>query len=167
VKKISRLRNTTLLYLIQESQGKTVKICLAMKKRGFGKGSWNGTGGKVEKNETIRKTAQREAWEEIGVKAQKMEKVAELSFFFPHHPAWNQKVYVYFCSKWKGEPKESQEMKPKWFSSNKLPFKKMWPDDIFWMPLVLKGEFVKATFTFGRKNRIEKKEIRAIIKRKK
>jgi hypothetical protein len=37
-------KQATLLFLIKDQ-----KILLAMKKRGFGKGRWNGVGGKPEK----------------------------------------------------------------------------------------------------------------------
>lgn len=35
------------------------KLLLGMKKRGFGKGRWNGFGGKVQENETILDAAKR------------------------------------------------------------------------------------------------------------
>jgi 8-oxo-dGTP pyrophosphatase MutT (NUDIX family) len=35
------------------------KILLGLKKRGFGEGKWNGFGGKVHVNETIRQAAVR------------------------------------------------------------------------------------------------------------
>ena len=61
------LRNSTLVFLIKKNNGSITDICLAMKKRGFGKGRWNGVGGKVEAGETIEAAAMREAREEIGV----------------------------------------------------------------------------------------------------
>lgn len=41
------MRLATLCYLLKDDQ-----VLLAMKKRGFGEGKWNGPGGKVEKGET-------------------------------------------------------------------------------------------------------------------
>lgn len=38
---------------------KTNAILLGLKKRGFGKGKWNGFGGKVEENETVAEGAVR------------------------------------------------------------------------------------------------------------
>ena len=39
----------------------------------------------------------------------------------------------------KGEPKETEEMAPKWFPANlqTLPFGSMWPDDVYWFPALL------------------------------
>ena len=42
-------------------------VCLAMKKRGFGKGMWNGAGGKPEVGESIEMAARREVEEEFDV----------------------------------------------------------------------------------------------------
>ncbi len=58
------MKHTTLLFLLKDNH-----ILLAMKKRGFGAGRWNGVGGKIEAGETIVQAAVRECFEEIGVRA--------------------------------------------------------------------------------------------------
>jgi len=146
--KIYKKRLATLMFLVVKNKRRIEKICLAMKKRGFGKNRWNGAGGKVGK-ETIKQAAYRETAEEIGVKIKKSYKVAILNFKFPHQPAWDQAVHVYFSDQWDGHPTESEEMKPRWFQIKKIPYRKMWPDDIYWLPLVLKGIKVKGSFVFG------------------
>lgn len=143
------LRDSTLVFLTKRDEGKIVQVCLAMKKRGFGQGRWNGVGGKVDAGETVEDAAKREAREEIAVDINVMTKVAELTFRFPHNPAWDQLVHVYIAESWTGEPAESEEMAPDWFSPDNLPYASMWPDDIFWLPKVLNGERVKASFSFG------------------
>ena len=45
-------------------------------------------------------------------------------------------------------------MAPQWFVKLELPFKKMWPDDPLWLPLVLTGKSVEAEFIFGDNNEI-------------
>ncbi|MFA6919139.1 MAG: 8-oxo-dGTP diphosphatase, partial [Patescibacteria group bacterium] len=157
-----KLRDSTLVFLIKKSQEKVTEICLAMKKRGFGMNRWNGVGGKVEKDETMDSAAEREAQEEIGVEIKQTNKVAELSFYFPHNPTWNQKVHVYFSEVWGGEPEESEEMKPQWFKAENLPFEHMWPDDEFWVPEVLSGKLVKATFVFGEGDVIQSKNVKIV-----
>ena len=52
----------TLVYLFKEN-----RILLAMKKRGFGEGKWNGPGGKILGHETPKEAAIREVMEEIGI----------------------------------------------------------------------------------------------------
>ena len=156
------LRDATLLFLIKKIDGEISDICLAMKKRGFGMGRWNGSGGKVEEGETVRDAALRETKEEIGVEPKNLQKVAEVSFYFPHKPAWDQKVHIYFCDEWNGEPTESEEMRPQWFSVSSLPFDTMWPDDRFWVPEVLAGKLVRGMFVFGEGDIIQEKNIEVV-----
>lgn len=52
------------------------------------------------------------------------------------------------CNKWEGKPSETQEMKPKWFNRDKIPYKKMWEDDSYWLPEVLKGRKIKGSFIY-------------------
>ncbi len=138
------LRQTTLLFLTKDDE-----ILLAMKKRGFGAERWNGVGGKPDQNETIEQAAIRECNEEINVTPLALKQVATLDFYFPPTKAiWNQQVIVYFCTDWRGNPTETEEMNPAWFKVSDIPYAKMWPDDKFWLPEVLKGNFVTATFRF-------------------
>jgi 8-oxo-dGTP pyrophosphatase MutT (NUDIX family) len=162
---MTKLRDVTLVFLIKKSGGEITDICLAMKKRGFGVGRWNGVGGKVDKaGETILEAAVRETREEIGVDIEisKLNKIAELSFNFPHNEAWNQMVHVYFVEEWLGAPTESEEMNPKWFSVKEIPYSEMWPDDIYWLPQVLSGNLIKASFQFDEKDIILNKEINVV-----
>jgi ADP-ribose pyrophosphatase YjhB (NUDIX family) len=138
------LRQVTLCFLTKGDE-----ILLAMKKRGFGEGRWNGTGGKPQGEETIEETAVRETNEEIGVKTKDLKQVATLNFYFPHNSNWNQQVIVYLSENWEGEPSETEEMFPQWYKKDNLPFNSMWADDIFWLPLVLEGKKLKAEFIFG------------------
>jgi 8-oxo-dGTP diphosphatase len=130
----------TLLFLQREDE-----ILLAMKKRRFGAGKWNGTGGKVEPGETFQQAAIRECEEEIGVTPHILQKVGELHFF--DLPDVEHYAHVYTASEWEGVPQESEEMAPRWFKVNEIPFDMMWPDDIYWMPLMLAGKQFKGTFT--------------------
>ena len=143
------MQQTTLCFLVKEDNNEK-ELLLAMKKRGFGENRWNGVGGKFdpEKDKDISNTAIREMKEEIGVTPEEIKKVAILSFYFPYKKDWSQDVHVFFAKNWRGEPKETEEMKPKWFKIKEIPFDKMWPDDKYWLPRVLKGERIKAEFVF-------------------
>jgi 8-oxo-dGTP pyrophosphatase MutT (NUDIX family) len=147
-------KQATILFLIDTSDTTAMKVCLAMKKRGFGKGRWNGTGGKVEPGESIRNAVKREALEEIGITPSHMKKAAELTFLFENNPDWNQIVHVYIACLWKGIPTESEEMNPQWFDVKDIPYDQMWEDDIIWLPAVLENKFIKAEFTFGPNDKI-------------
>ena len=155
------MQNTTLLFLVKKdpSSGRVSEVCLAMKKRGFGVGRWNGTGGKLLEGESIEQAVIRETGEEIGVAPRVMEKAALLSFSFPEKPEWNQLTHVFVCTEWEGEPSESEEMRPEWFAAEQLPFESMWPDDPLWLPLVLDGKMVKGTFSFSNDGAVLEHEV--------
>lgn len=140
----------TLLLLLRDDQ-----ILLAMKKRGFGKDRWNGVGGKVDPGETIEQALIRETQEEIGVTPKSFDKVAVHDFAFPGGEL-DMQVHAYVCDEWAGEPKETEEMAPKWFDISAIPYDQMWQDDRIWLPLVLKGVKLKCQFTFDTQDRMQK-----------
>jgi 8-oxo-dGTP pyrophosphatase MutT (NUDIX family) len=126
------------------------KILLGMKKRGFGVGKYNGFGGKPLPGETIEAAALREFQEESELRAEleNLKKVAEMDFFFPHQPEFDQTMHAFLVEKWDGEPRETEEMAFEWFDLNKIPYDKMWDDDKYWLPKVLDGKILKAKFVF-------------------
>ena len=137
-------------------------ILLGMKKRGFGAGRWNGFGGKVE-IETIEENIKRETREECGIEIQNMEQVGLMDFEFEGNPEFIQ-VHVFKINKFTGEPEESEEMKPQWFHVDEIPFNKMWPDDTFWIPILLQGKKFKGKFIFNRSNSILEKDLQEVEK---
>ena len=139
-------KNCTLLFLIKDNQ-----ILLAMKKRGFGSGRYNGVGGKIEPNETIEQAMIRECQEEINVTPTHYWKVAEHDFRQDDGTSpWRMYVHAYFCDAWEGEPMETEEMAPEWFDRTNIPYDKMWQDDAHWLPQVLEGQKLFGYFTFDR-----------------
>ncbi len=159
--KFPAMRPTTLCLLLKEGE-----VLLAMKKRRFGAGRWNGVGGKLEPGESLEAAALRETEEEIGVKIPpgKLEKVGVLKFFWPEDKKdWEQEVHIFTAREWDGEPVESEEMKPQWFKHENIPFSEMWPDDSHWLPLVLEGKKIEGEFYFSDEgNTFEKLEMREI-----
>ena len=155
------MKQATLCFLIKENKGKIYEICLALKKRGFGVGRWNGVGGKIE-DEGIEQALVREAREEINVVPKDFYKVAELEFYFPHNKEWDQLVHVYFAKGWRGQPKESEEMKPEWFKAESLPYHSMWLSDIHWLPEVLNRNLIKARFVFKPGDIVKEKQVEVI-----
>lgn len=113
------------------------EVLLGMKKRGFGMGRWNGFGGKVEAGETIEEGAKREMQEECGVVIETMEKVGIHEFEFEKKPARNAssndvggrgeilEVHVFRVDTWSGEPMETEEMRPEWFTIDAIPYDEM------------------------------------------
>lgn len=132
----------TLVFLRRENE-----ILLTMKKRGFGKGKWNGPGGKVE-GETIEDGAKREVKEEINVDIIDMDKVAYLTFYDSGEKLWS--VHVYICWNFEGIPIEGEEVNPSWFSIDEIPYDKMWEDDQYWLPKILNKEKITGNFYFSK-----------------
>lgn len=130
------------------------KILLGLKKRGFGIGRWNGFGGKVQSSETIDECVKREVFEEAGVEIKNPTKVGIIEFAFQNNQEILE-VHIYRAEKFSGEPAESDEMAPKWFRMDEIPFEKMWPDDKFWLPLLLGGKRFKGKFLFDRPSSAE------------
>lgn len=139
-------KTCTLLFLKRNDE-----ILLAMKKRGFGAGRYNGVGGKIELGETIEQVLLRETREEIGVVPMHYWPVAEHDFVKNHDTdPFHMYVHVYFCDEWQGEPVETDEMAPEWFKAIDIPYDTMWSDDELWLPQVLAGNKVVGTFTFDK-----------------
>ncbi len=125
----------TLAYLVKENI-----VCLAMKKRGFGEGNWNGYGRKVEEGESIEVATIREIKKESDVQVfeHDLEKVVLADFHF--EDGRHLRVHTFFVRTWKGNPLETDEMSPSWFTFDQIPYDKMWADDEYWFPRALKGE---------------------------
>lgn len=140
---MSETRATTICFLIRPGE-----ILLAMKKRGFGVGKWNGCGGKVEAGESIVACAARELSEEIKVTVSEHDlcKVAELTFHLPQETILS---HVFTAEHWAGTPTETEEMSPRWFKFSEIPYAKMWADDELWLPRVFAGEKISGEFWFG------------------
>ncbi|MCL5094052.1 MAG: 8-oxo-dGTP diphosphatase [Patescibacteria group bacterium] len=114
------------------------EVILAMKKRGFGEGRWNGYGGKPEPEEEIEAAAKRELFEESGVTAMEIKKRGVVEFDFEGTDRLVE-VHIFEVTKHEGEPKETEEMRPEKFRKEDISYDEMWPADREWMPYFFKG----------------------------
>jgi len=124
------------------------RLLLGRKKRGFGQGKWNGFGGKVEAGETIETAARREFNEETGAKVSELLAVGRLSFTFANGLR-ELEVHVFSTDQIKGKIGETEEMAPKWFKLNAIPYDDMWADDEHWLPLFLAGRRFAGSFHYA------------------
>lgn len=149
------MKQLTLLFLLKKG-----RVLLAMKKRGFGAGRWNGVGGKLDPGETIEEALVRECQEEILVTPTAYEKAAEIIFHEQHEGEQKtMQVHVYTCTSWTGKPAETEEMSPKWFDVTDIPYEDMWPDDPFWLPQVLAGKKLICEFELDANDQILKTSV--------
>ncbi|MCW1888324.1 MAG: 8-oxo-dGTP diphosphatase [Candidatus Moranbacteria bacterium] len=147
----------TLSFIIENN-----RILLAMKKRGFGAGRYNGYGGKVEEGETIEEGAKREFREESGLEVKRMEKVGIHEFEFAHDRGNILEVHVFHVTRYTGEAVETEEMKPEWFRLDAIPFENMWPDDVHWFPVFLDDKRFRTKFLFGENDTVLEKDIQVV-----
>ena len=124
------------------------EVMLGMKNRGFGVGKYNGFGGKIEAGETAVQGAIRELEEESGVITSSLTKIGYLVFDMESSNKL-MKVHVYETWKFEGNGVNTEEMTPQWFKVNELPYQKMWPDDPYWIPLMLKNKKFKGQFQYS------------------
>ena len=157
------MQQATVVTIVKRNDlGRAEKILLVLKKRGFAKGKWNGPGGKIHPGETIRQCAIRETEEEIGIKLTSPRKIGMVKFRFKFPPKFDQNVHFYFCDKWEGKPVESEEVEPQWFTLDKIPYSRMWPDDELWLPLALAGKKFTGSILFGKNDKILKNSIKKV-----
>lgn len=129
------------------------KILLGMKKTGFGQGRWNGFGGKVEEGESVEEAARRELQEEVGITVKDIQRLGVIDFSWRDKPL-DLEVHIFKALNFFGEPTESNEMKPQWFETDKIPFNEMWQDDKHWLPLFLKGKKFRGKFVFDNEDNV-------------
>lgn len=137
------------------------KVLLGRKKRGLGEGYWNGFGGKVEAEETIGAAAIRELFEEVNLKARVRDLVpAGLLYFTFDDPSTHPiRGTVFRLETFSGNPEESEEMSPRWFAEDAIPYDQMWGDDTFWFPLLLEKRPFVASFHVGPNNSIVRRTV--------
>lgn len=144
----------TAVTIIIDQKSEPQQVLLGLKKTGFGVGKYSGFGGKIEAGETAAAAAIRELNEEafLVVTKEALIRAGELTYFFPANPELNLKITIFVASRWSGEPQESAEMKPKWFDYDNIPYNQMWADSIYWLPHILKGHSLIATFIYNSDN---------------
>lgn len=145
------LRQVCVCYLLRTAADGRTEVLLGRKKFGLGVGNYVGPGGKLEAGESALQAIVREVHEEVGLRIRpaNVRPHGLLSYYFPHKESWSQESSVFVCEDWSGEPVESDELAPEWFAVDELPLEQMWDDARHWLPDVLAGQTVRASFTFG------------------
>ncbi len=140
-------QRATLLFVIQDGN-----VLLIHKKRGLGAGNISGPGGRIEPGETPLEAAIRETQEELCITPEAVSYCGELSFQFRdgfsiHCTAFRAEGYT-------GTPRETDEAIPLWTPLDAIPYDKMWEDDQYWIPLMLKRKPFTGYFIFDKNHMI-------------
>lgn len=138
------IQQATICYCVRDG-----RVLLGMKKVRFGKGKWNGYGGKVDPGETNEEAAARELFEESGIATDsyELEKIADIQFYFADKPVFQ--CHAYIARSWQNEAEESEEMAPQWFPIEEMPLEQMWISDRVWLPQALAGGHVTGVVHFN------------------
>jgi len=131
------------------------RVLLGMKKKKFGEGKYNGFGGGIEKGESPEDAIKREAMEEARIEIINPKREGKILFKFDSDEQ-DHLIYFFKIEKFIGIPKESDEMAPKWFNVNDIPYEKMWDDSQYWFPRLLNEERFKGIFYYDRHFRVRK-----------
>lgn len=126
------MRSYNVVYILNEHG----EVLLGHKKRGVGAGNWNAPGGKIDAHESPMEAAIREVREEVGLDVKELRPGGYLIFDMDE---WIAECYVFVTEVFTGEPIETEEMAPKWFPQDQMPYDKMWESDRTWIPHLLAG----------------------------
>lgn len=138
------------------------RVLLGKKMRKLGQGFWNGFGGGVESEETVEEAARRECQEEVGIMPTAMRKSGIVIFQYADKPlgAAQHEVHIFRVTDFTGVPTATDEMtEPTWFALDTIPYDSMWPDDKYWLPVLLAGKSFTGTFAFDARQQLIQKSL--------
>lgn len=75
----------------------------------------------------------REAREEAGLEVDSLKKVGFIEFQFESKMNEILDVHVFCADGYSGTIRETEEMRPEWFSFDDIPYDNMWKDDRLWL----------------------------------
>jgi len=136
----------TVCMLLRKSES-VQEILLGYKTKKFCKFRWVLNGGQWETDESLKRCAQRELFEETGIRAEPedLEKRAVIVFHNQREGGTPViiEVHVYVCMKWSGKPEEKDPglICHTWFPIEGLPEKIPFADKE-WIPMVAAGKHI-------------------------
>lgn len=139
-----------------------LQILLGLKLKGFGVGLWNGPGGhfEVEIDKSVEASFKREAFEEAALTIGRVEQVGYIDFQFADKPGSVFETQIFKVHEYWGQPRDGEEMRWNWFGQKEIPYDKMWPADILWLPQILAGRKIRGWVIY------DNKETRQIVKQR-
>jgi len=139
---------TTLMFVVSDGH-----IVLMRKKRGLGAGKINGPGGRLEGDESALACAIRETREELLIEPRDVTSAGELSPPAEDHPRIPCSLPV--ATRYDGTPTETDEAIPLVLPVDAIPYDEMWPDNRYWLPMIIAGERVRGYSIFARQQLVD------------
>jgi 8-oxo-dGTP pyrophosphatase MutT (NUDIX family) len=116
-------------------------------------GILNGPGGKIENDETPLEAVTREIAEETSLRLGDATAHGTVRLIFDGAEDRRLLVHVFSSSRFVGRPR-GVEGPLRWFDEDRLPFDRMWPDQRYWLPLVLAGGRLDVVCLFDAAGRV-------------
>lgn len=139
------MKLATLCYLRQN--GKTLMVHRIKKPNDIHEGKWNGLGGKFEPGETPEECAQREIFEESGLRVHKLLLKGLLTFpLFARDEDWY--AFVFVATDFEGSLIESPEGDLQWIDDSKLLDLNLWTGDRIFLPWLDRAGFFSGKFVY-------------------
>lgn len=140
------MRLTTLVFVFSSDN----QILLCLKKRWFGEGKRNGAWWKVAEGESITQAAVRELYEEtwISLRPDEIQPAGSIYFSFPDKPERDQHCHIFRYDNYTWSFQETEEMKPKRYDVEKIPYDQMRDDDRIRFPDLLSFRDIAYKFSF-------------------
>ncbi|WP_181033504.1 8-oxo-dGTP diphosphatase [Arthrobacter sp. SX1312] len=130
------------------------QVLLGLKRTGFGTGRVVALGGKIDGRETAREAAVREVAEESGIDLvpADVHAAGEITWHFPAEPAWNMAASLFTAEAGDAAAEACEEIEPRWYGVDAIPWQDMWQDAPHWIPALLAGRPVRARFVMATDN---------------
>jgi 8-oxo-dGTP diphosphatase len=132
----------------------TREVLLGLKLTGFGTGRVVALGGKIDGTETALAAAVREVHEESGVhlEPEALHDAGRIAWSFPARPDWNMVAFLFSADAGNADPHTSEEIEPRWYALDGIPWQEMWKDAPHWLPALLAGHRVDAHIVMSHDN---------------
>ncbi len=146
-------RCVTLCFLFRSRSG-VREVLLGLKRTGFGTGRVVGLGGKIDGAETALEGAVREVAEESGITLapDTLERAGRIRWSFPAAPRTNMVAFLFTADAGAAIVVPSEEIEPRWYRFDALPWEGMWQDAPAWLPAVLEGCVIDARIVMAEDN---------------
>ncbi|WP_225437346.1 8-oxo-dGTP diphosphatase [Arthrobacter sedimenti] len=134
------------LCFLFRSRGGGREVLLGLKRTGFGTGRVVALGGKIDGRESAVEAAVREVAEESGIELGRGElrDAGCITWSFPAQPAWNMAAFLFTADAGSKPPVASEEIEPRWYAVDGIPWTGMWQDAPYWIPALLEGRRIDA-----------------------